>query len=61
MLLDDLDDHLARFRANPQAAPVADISAGEAPRNEQLDAAELAAYTTVAGLILNLDEAVTKQ
>ena len=35
--------------------------AGEAPRREALDPAELAAYTTVAGLILNLDETITKE
>jgi hypothetical protein len=37
------------------------LSEGETPRNPSLDAAELAAYTTVASLILNLDETVTKQ
>jgi hypothetical protein len=33
---------------------------GEAPRDETLDADELAAYTAVMGLLLNLDEAITK-
>jgi hypothetical protein len=28
---------------------------------EQLDISELAAYTTVAGMILNLDETITKE
>lgn len=55
----DLHDHLARFRADPKAAPSL-ISAGESPRDENFAADELAAYTAVAGLILNLDEAITK-
>jgi hypothetical protein len=37
------------------------VSAGEGPRNPKLDPGELAAYTTVASLILNLDAAVTKE
>jgi hypothetical protein len=36
------------------------LSVGEAERDGKLDAAELAAWTTVASVILNLDEAVTK-
>jgi hypothetical protein len=36
-------------------------STGESPRDAALDACELAAYTTVTGLILNLDEAITKE
>lgn len=60
VLLDDWRNQHARFHADPQAAQSM-ITAGESPRDETLDAAELAAYTAVAGLILNLDEAVTKQ
>lgn len=37
------------------------LATGEAPRDKSLDAAELAAYTTVASVILNLDEVITKQ
>jgi hypothetical protein len=36
-------------------------SEGDAPRDPSLDATQLAAYTNVASLMLNLDEAVTKQ
>lgn len=36
------------------------LSAGESPRDSALDPAELAAWCTVANLILNLDETVTK-
>ena len=37
------------------------LAVGESPRNPRLDVAELAAYTTVASVIFNLDETVTKQ
>ncbi|MGB2712905.1 MAG: DUF1553 domain-containing protein [Vicinamibacterales bacterium] len=37
------------------------VSIGEAPRDKRLDVAELAAWTTVASAILNLDETITKQ
>jgi hypothetical protein len=37
------------------------ISTGEYPRDDKLESAELAAYTAVAGMILNLDEAITKE
>lgn len=60
VLLGDLDDHLARFRANRSAARLL-VTAGESPREGKLDPVELAAYTATAGLILNLDEAITKQ
>ena len=37
------------------------LSQGESPRDEELDVSELAAYATVASLILNLDETITKE
>ena len=37
------------------------LNQGESPRDPNIDAAELAAYTAVANLLLNMDEAVTKQ
>src|SRR5204863_5292700 len=37
------------------------LTAGEAPLDPALDVVELAAYTTAAGVILNLDEAITRQ
>jgi len=52
-------DQWAFFRADAGAAAKL-LKVGEAPRNEKLDAAELAAWTTVASVILNLDETVTK-
>ena len=36
------------------------LAVGESPRDEELDPAELAAWTMVASVILNLDETVTK-
>lgn len=47
------------FRQNTEAASRL-LSVGEAPRDDRLDAAELAAWTMVASAILNLDETLTK-
>jgi hypothetical protein len=59
-LRDSLRFYLDHFRANPRAA--ADFtSQGETPRDKRIEASELAAYTAVASLILNLDETVTKE
>lgn len=48
------------FRSNPAAASEL-VRMGEFPVNETLDIGELAAFTTVASLILNLDEVVNKE
>ncbi len=55
-----LEFYLDHFRANRAEAEEL-VRQGEAPRDERIGAAELAAYTTVASLILNLDEAVSKE
>jgi hypothetical protein len=55
-----LEQHLADYRKDRNAARKL-ISQGESRPDGKLDVAELAAYTTVAGLILNLDEAITKE
>jgi hypothetical protein len=60
ILRDGFYHHLQRLRANRKAA-LELLSVGESPRQEKLDVSELAAYTAVAGLILNLDEAITKE
>ena len=60
ILLGSFRYYLERYGANPKAARKL-VSLGESPRNEKLDASELAAYAAVASLILNLDETVTKQ
>src|SRR5262249_34071792 len=52
--------HLASYRQAPDAA-VKLVSVGEFPRNRNLDACELAAYTAVVAMLFNLDEAITKE
>jgi len=54
------DKFAAEFRADPAAA-AAFLRLGESPGRPGLDAAELAAYTSIASLILNMDEAITKE
>ncbi len=51
---------LARFRQDPEAAKKL-LAVGEAPRDLGLNQAELAAWTTVASTILNLDETITNR
>jgi hypothetical protein len=48
-----------QFRADPAAAAQL-ISVGESPRDPKLDAVELAAWTGLANLVLNLDEVVSR-
>ncbi len=55
-----LSKRLVQYRADKAAASKL-LAAGEAPRNKTLDEAELAAYTTVASVMLNLDEVITRQ
>ncbi len=50
---------LERYRKDPEAAGKL-TSVGESPRNERLDVAEHAAWSSVAGVLLNLDEVITK-
>jgi hypothetical protein len=55
-----LSERLASFqRDRPSAVNLVDV--GESPRDKRLDASELAAWTTVASVILNLDETITKE
>jgi hypothetical protein len=49
----------AEFAAN-EAAALKLLRVGESPRDERLAVPDLAAWTVVAGVILNLDETVTK-
>lgn len=60
ILKDSLRFALDRFQSRPGSAAKY-LSQGEHPRDPGLNADELAAYATVASLIVNLDEAVTKQ
>lgn len=49
-----------RYKGQPDAAQKL-VSVGEYPRDAGLDVVELAAYTGVMNLILNLDEVITKE
>ena len=60
VLLGSLNHYRDNFATNRKSA-LELVKQGERPRNEVLDLAELASYTTVASLILNLDETITKE
>jgi hypothetical protein len=55
-----LNRRLAQYRADPLAAEKL-LTAGESPRDRSINAVDLAAYTTAASVILNLDEVITRQ
>ena len=59
ILLDIFQKQLAVYRHNKQAADKL-LRVGESDRDSSLDTAEHAAWTTVASIILNMDETVTK-
>jgi len=50
----------AEYRRNKDAARKL-VAAGESKADATLDPAELAAWTTVASTILNLDETITRE
>ena len=52
--------NLDRYKTEPAVAEKF-LTAGESERDKRLDGTELAAYATVASVILNLDETVTKE
>ena len=60
VLGDALASYLDEYKANPEAAAKY-LSQGESPRAEELDVSELAAYTTLASMMLNMDETITKE
>jgi len=55
-----LEKRLAKYKADPEAAKKL-ISQGDTKSDAAIDTAELAAYTTVASVIMNLDEVVTRE
>ena len=59
ILNEALKKFLARYQGEGEAAKKL-TSVGESPVNEKLEASELAAYTMVANLLLNLDETLNK-
>jgi hypothetical protein len=60
ILLNHLRDQLEAFGKDADAAARL-LSVGAKPSDRRLNAVELAAYATVASLILNLDEVITKE
>jgi len=58
ILLGKLDEMLAVYRAD-EAAARALIAVGSAPGDGAMSPVELAAYTALANLILNMDEVIT--
>ena len=59
ILADAFAGHFDQYQID-RAGALLLVSAGESPRNETLDIAELAAYQMVASLILNLDQTITR-
>jgi len=60
VLEEGLNRRLVQYRTDTASAEKL-LAAGESPRDRSIDAAELAAYTTAASVILNLDEVITRQ
>ncbi len=59
ILAASFDENLRHFSEDQQAAEGL-LSVGESPYDESMDKAELAAWTMVANLLLNLNETITK-
>ncbi|MGI9240882.1 MAG: DUF1553 domain-containing protein, partial [Verrucomicrobiales bacterium] len=59
LLTRSLEGETARFTANPEAAETL-LGVGISGRDESLDPVDHAAMTSVARLLLNLDEAIHK-
>lgn len=59
VLLPLLDQQRAVFRKDAKAAEKL-LSVGESKRSDKLDPADLAAWTSIASVLLNLDETITK-
>ncbi|MCH1523250.1 MAG: DUF1553 domain-containing protein, partial [Arenicellales bacterium] len=59
ILLEELQQRIHAFSMDPQTAERL-INVGESKADKKIKTAELAAWTMVARLLLNLDEAITK-
>ena len=59
LLLETLQAHAEEFKADPEAAQAL-IAVGESKPDETLEAVEVATWTMIANLILNLDEVLNK-
>jgi hypothetical protein len=60
ILLQSLDTQLKYFGSDPKAAARL-LAVGEKKNDAGVNPVDLAAYATIASLILNLDEVITKQ
>lgn len=60
VLAETFNQFRGRFEAKPDAAAKY-LAEGKSPRDASLNPVDLAAYTAVASLILNMDETVTKE
>jgi hypothetical protein len=60
VLVELADRNIARYRREPAEARKL-LGVGEAKADQQMDAAELAGWTIVASVVLNLDETITKE
>ena len=60
VLVETFNQFRTRFAAKPDAAEKY-LAEGKSPRDASLNPVDLAAYTAVASLILNMDETVTKE
>ena len=60
ILLRGFQRYLDRYQTRPADAEQL-LSSGESPRKTSVSTHELAAYTSVSSLILNLDEVITKE
>jgi hypothetical protein len=59
ILLDGYNEELAFYKGNMEKAKQL-LAVGESKRDESLDAAQHAAWTIVASILLNLDETITR-
>jgi hypothetical protein len=59
ILKEALNKHLGKYKNDPDSAKKL-LAVGESPANKELNPSELAAYTMVANLLLNLDETINK-
>lgn len=60
LLVQSLERYLATFSADPAAAKAL-LDVGDTKPDPELNPIELAAYTTLANTLLNLDETITRQ
>jgi hypothetical protein len=60
VLFNSFAESLEKFKGDAAAAEKFVANTGEWPRDKTLNASELAAYTNIASLILNLNKTVTK-